>query len=129
LHGDAAAAATSNISEKHKRIRECVSSLTLEEKQAEYDSKASVEALRILEAIESTPTAALVPQADKIAKLDSVARKTLALGEHRPVVVGQRRVAPDVAERQWLKNVTSNTERLNVVTMQIADSIEVTSES
>ncbi len=41
-----------------------------------YHFKASVKALRILEAIESTPTAALVPQADKIAKLDATARRT-----------------------------------------------------
>jgi hypothetical protein len=52
-----------------------------------YHFKASVKALRILEAIESTPTAALVPRADKIAKLDATARKDLALEEHEPVVI------------------------------------------
>ena len=82
-----------------------------------------------METIESTPTAALVPQADKIAKLDSVALKTLALQEHRPVVVVNGRGAPDLAERRRLKNVTSNTERLDVVPMQIAHSIEVTEEN
>jgi hypothetical protein len=52
-----------------------------------YHFKASVKALRILEAIESTPTATLVPQADKIAKLDATARKALVLEEHEPAVV------------------------------------------
>jgi hypothetical protein len=57
-------------------VSRLVSSLTLEEKEAEYHFKASVEALRILIAIEQTPTCELVRRRpDKIDKLDATARK------------------------------------------------------
>ena len=54
--------------------------LTFEEKQSQYHTRASVEALRHLKAIQDAPTTALIQQADKIAKLDGAALKSITTG-------------------------------------------------
>ena len=58
--------------------------MSSEEKQREYHSQSALEALRILDAIQQTPTSELVHKADKISKLDAMARKALALEEQKP---------------------------------------------
>jgi hypothetical protein len=77
--------------------------MTFDEKQVEYHNKASLEALRILDAIAQTPTDELVQRADKISKLDAVARKALALEEHKPTVVVNVGLLNDLSQRRTLK--------------------------
>lgn len=62
---------------------------TFGEKQKAYKDTLADEALRIAETIRDMPGALLVVNADKIAKLDAIARKGLALEESKPTTVIQ----------------------------------------
>jgi len=61
--------------------------LTFEEKQGAYREMMSNEALRAALSIQNVPSATLVQHADKVKKLDEVARKALNLEEHKPICV------------------------------------------
>ena len=74
--------------------------MSSEEKQREYHSQSALEALRILDAIQQTPTSELVHKADKISKLDAMARKALALEEHKPAVVVNVGLLADLSQRR-----------------------------
>jgi hypothetical protein len=87
-----------DLQRSERRLR-----MTFDEKQVEYHNKASLEALRILDAIAQTPTDELVQRADKISKLDAVARKALALEEHKPTVVVNVGLLNDLSQRRTLK--------------------------
>lgn len=77
--------------------------MSSEEKQREYHSQSALEALRILDAIQQTPTSELVHKADKISKLDAMARKALALEEQKPAVVVNVGLLAGLSERRRLK--------------------------
>jgi hypothetical protein len=64
-----------------------ISRLTFEEKQARYAEMMSNHALRVAYTVKSLSPQSLLVNADKISKLDSVARKALNLEENKPPVV------------------------------------------
>ena len=64
-----------------------ISQLTFEEKQTRYDCMMADHALRVAYTVRSLSPQGLIVNADKIAKLDSVARKALNLEESKPPVV------------------------------------------
>ncbi len=61
--------------------------LPFEEKQGVYRDLMANEALRAALSIQSVPSSALVQQADKVKKLDEVARRALHLEEDKPAVI------------------------------------------
>lgn len=101
--------------------------MTFDEKQAEYYNDSSFNALRILDAIAQTPTDELVQKADKISKLDAVARKALALEEHKPTVVVNVGLLNDLSQRRTLKAAHATTIELEEQTQDTAplEAIEV----
>jgi len=78
---------TLNPNPKTKSAQSEGSSLTFAKKQERFHAGTVTEALRMLRVIEQTSTAALVTQADKIARLHATASKALQLEEHKPAVV------------------------------------------
>jgi len=58
--------------------------LTLSEAQVEYETHSQAAALRIARIIKRTPDAQLIASADKIEKLDKIARKALKLETEKP---------------------------------------------
>jgi hypothetical protein len=64
-----------------------ISELTFEEKQTRYAEIMSDHALRVAYTVRSLSPQGVIVNADKIAKLDSVARKALNLEESKPPVV------------------------------------------
>jgi hypothetical protein len=64
-----------------------VSQLTFGEKQTRYGQMMADHALRVAYTVKALPSQSLIVNADKIAKLDSVARKALNLEENKPAVV------------------------------------------
>lgn len=58
--------------------------LTLSEAQVEYENYTKATALRIARIIKRTPDAQLIASADKIEKLDKIARKALKLESEKP---------------------------------------------
>jgi hypothetical protein len=58
--------------------------LTLSEAQVEYETNSHAAALRIARIIKNTPDAQLIASADKIEKLDKIARKALKLETEKP---------------------------------------------
>lgn len=61
--------------------------LTFEEMQTRYKDSRATESLRIAEVMASLTSDQLIAQADKVAKLDAVARKGLNLEEAKPSTV------------------------------------------
>lgn len=61
--------------------------LTFAEKQTSYKDRLAIQALRIADAIETLPTLSLIGAADKVEKLDKIARKALCLETASPAVV------------------------------------------
>jgi hypothetical protein len=76
-----------NPKPKTKSAQSEDNSLTFAKKQERFHAGTVTEALPMLSVIEQTPTAALVTQADKIARLHATASKALQLEEHRLAVV------------------------------------------
>jgi transposase len=64
-----------------------ISQLTFEEKQTRYDEMMSEHALRFAYVVKGLSPQGVVVNADKISKLDTVARKALKLEESRPAVL------------------------------------------
>ena len=58
--------------------------LSLSEAQLEYENYSKATALRIARIIKRTPDAQLIASADKIEKLDKIARKALKLEDEKP---------------------------------------------
>ena len=90
---------------------------TFEAQQTAYATGSAREAIRMLDAIRSTPTTDLVRQADKIHKLDATARKALALEEHKPAVIVNVGLLSAIADRTLNKLQAVEVE-------QIADSVD-----
>jgi hypothetical protein len=63
------------------------SALTFEEKQSTYRDGMSEQAIRLLGVVKGLPDALLLASADRIEKLDKIARKSLNLEEPTPPVV------------------------------------------
>jgi hypothetical protein len=64
-----------------------ISDIPFPEVQARYKSTMAAQALRIAAAIQSTPDGLLIGRAEKIEKLDKIARKALDLEQPSPPVV------------------------------------------
>jgi transposase-like protein len=64
-----------------------ISQLSFEEKQRRYTEMMSNHALRVATVVKNLSSQALILNADKISKLDSVARKALNLEENKPMMV------------------------------------------
>ena len=73
-----------NVLNNNTSVQKDYTNLTLSEAQGEYEDRAHVQALRIMDIIESTSDTALFLGADKLAKLDATARKALKLEDDKP---------------------------------------------
>lgn len=66
---------------------EDVSQLTFDEKQRRYEEMMADHALRVAYTVKALPSQGLIVNADKIAKLDSIARKALNLEQSKPRMI------------------------------------------
>ncbi len=118
-------ASLSDIELETKSRRDAHERMSFDEKQREYHTQSALEALRILDAIRNTPTSDLVQRADKISKLDAMARKALNLDEHKPSVVVNVGLLSNLATRRRLKassaTVLHNTADSVPVLLEAAD--------
>jgi len=102
--------------EPNSPITQCVAEratkLTFQESNPSITREPGSRRFDFLKRFQDAPTTALVQQADKIAKVDGLARKALRLEWHKPVVVGNVGHLPDLAERRRLETLDPNTEGL-----------------
>ena len=84
LRGEIVALVTRTTSPNPALIDVPPENLRLSEAQVEYEAHSQAAALRIARIIKRTPDAQLIASADKIEKLDKIARKALKLEADKP---------------------------------------------